>query len=191
MGYNFPNGSWFSTNYAVTNVPNVWQQITICYKKTGENKSISKLYINGELKNSDTYDNFIAYPGSEILYIGKNHSELGFNGELDDFRFYNRMFRAEEILSLYNADILNVVKVENISNINISPNPNVGKFQLDLGLNYPKIQLFICDITGRVIKSMNISDKQKINIEFDAPSGLYLLKIGNGVEIETLKLIKK
>jgi len=101
LGYNFPTGSWFWTNYTVPNTPNTWQHITTTYKKTGTNSSASKLYINGELKSSDTYDNFIAYPGSEIFYIGRNHSELGLNGELDDVRFYNNTLDDQEIIDLF------------------------------------------------------------------------------------------
>lgn len=191
LGYNFPAGSWFWTNYVVPNAPNGWQQITVCYKKTGDNKSITKLYLNGELKSSDTYDNFIAYPGSEILYIGKNHSELGFNGELDDFRFYNRMLTDNEIMSLHLAELPNNVKNLNIQKMYISPNPNNGKFQVNFGLNYPKIQLTFSDITGKVLKSIISFDVQNLNMEFDAPSGVYFLKIDTGHDNEILKLIKK
>jgi hypothetical protein len=101
LGYNFPTGSWFWTNYTVPNTPNTWQHITTTYKKTGTNASASELYINGELKSSDIYGNFIAYPGSEIIYIGRNHGELGLNGELDDVRFYNKALNDQEIKDLY------------------------------------------------------------------------------------------
>lgn len=191
LGYNFPTNTWFWTNYTVPNSPNIWQHITTSYKKTGDNASISKLYINGELKNNGINENSIAFPGSEIFYIGRNHSELGFNGELDDVRFFNRALSDSEILALYTTELPNEVKYQIIPNISISPNPTDGKFQIDLGFNYPSIQISICDLTGRVIKSTNILDDQKINMEFDAPPGLYLLKIENSVEIETLKLIKK
>ena len=101
LGYNFPTGSWFWTNYTVPNTPNTWQHITTTYKKTAGNESTSKLYINGELKSSDTYSNSIAYPASEIFYIGRNHSDLGLNGELDDVRFYNKTLDDQEIKDLY------------------------------------------------------------------------------------------
>ncbi|HMN49448.1 MAG TPA: T9SS type A sorting domain-containing protein [Ignavibacteriaceae bacterium] len=101
FGYNFPTNSWFWTNYTVPNTPNTWQHIATTYKKTGDNASITKLYINGELKSSDTYGNTIAYPGSEIFYIGRNHSDLGLNGELDEVRFYNKTLDDQEIKNLY------------------------------------------------------------------------------------------
>lgn len=101
FGYNFPTNSWFWANYTVPNTPNTWQHIVTTYKKTGDNASITKLYINGELKSSDTYGNTIAYPGSEIFYIGRNHSDLGLNGELDEVRFYNKTLDDQEIKNLY------------------------------------------------------------------------------------------
>ncbi len=191
LGYNFPNNSWFWTNYNVPNSTNSWQHITVSYKKTGDNKSISKLYMNGVLKSSDSYDNFIAYPGSEIFYIGKNHSELGFNGELDDIRFYNRMLNDLEVTSLYDSEMPNDVKNKIISNTIITPNPNNGKFQLELDTNYPKIQLTIFNITGQVVKSGIFFNVQNLNMAFDAPSGIYALLIDTGYNKEILKLIKK
>lgn len=119
LGYNFPNGSWFWTNYSVPNTPNTWQHVTTTYKKTGNNASASKLYLNGELKSSDTYDNSIAYPGSDIFYIGRNHSDLGLNGELDEVRFYNNALNDQEIKDLYLSDTKPVLKQpENQSSVN-------------------------------------------------------------------------
>ncbi len=125
LGYNFPTSSWFWTNYTVPNSPNTWQHITTTYKKTGDNASVSRLFINGELKTTDTYANSIAYPGSEIFYIGRNHSDLGLNGELDEVRFYNKALSDQEIKNLYLAEAKPVLQQPaNQSSVN-SPTPEM------------------------------------------------------------------
>ncbi len=191
LGYNFPSGSWFWTNYTVPNTPNTWQHITTTYKKTGDNASVSKLYIDGELKSSDTYDNSIAYPGSDILYIGRNHSDLGLNGELDDVRFYNRVLTGEEVMALHLAETPTAVKNQLISNLKISPNPSDGPFVVDLGSVARKIQLQITDMTGRVIKNLEYSGQQRFTVSLDAPAGIYFLNIMTDTGQAAYKLIKE
>ena len=101
LGYNFPINSWFWANYTVPNTPNTWQHVITTYKKTGDNTSAARLYINTELKSSENYSNSIAYPGSDVLYIGRNHSDLGLNGELDNVRFFDKVLNDDEIIALY------------------------------------------------------------------------------------------
>ena len=193
FGYNFtsPGDKWFWTNYTVPNIQNTWQHITTSYKKTGDKASISKLYINGELKSSDTYTNSIAYPGSEIFYLGRNHSDVGLNGELDEVRFYNRALTDAEVMAIYTAETPTAVKNQFSSNVRISPNPTDGHFGIDLGRNYLKIELRITDMTGRMIKKLRYSGQQKLTVDLEGPSGIYFLNILTESENGTYKLIKK
>jgi|APIni6443716594_1056825.scaffolds.fasta_scaffold03468_1 hypothetical protein len=101
IGYNFPNGnSFFSSNYTVSDEPNIWHHVTASYQKIGENSSVSKFYINGELKKTDNQPVAIAYPGEEQFNIGKN-VDVNFNGELDDIRFYAKALTDQDIKDLY------------------------------------------------------------------------------------------
>ncbi len=191
-GYNFISGnSWFYSNYTVPNETNIWHHAVITYQKTGVNQSITKLYLNGELKKSENHDLTIGFPGSDIFYIGTNHGDLNFNGELDDIRFYNRTLSDAEIMSLHTSELPNAVNNQFISNISISPNPTDGHFVIDLGSTYQNIKINICDITGRTIKEMKYSNVQRLNQKIEAPSGIYFINIISENEKATYKLIKK
>jgi len=101
IGYNFPHeNSHFSSNYTVSDAPNTWHYVTATYQKIAENSSVSKFYINGELKKTDNQPVAIAYPGEEKFNIGKN-VDVNFNGELDDIRFYDKTLTDQEIKDLY------------------------------------------------------------------------------------------
>jgi len=101
IGYNFPReNSYFSSNFTVSDQPGIWHHNTVTYQKTGENLSISKFYINGELKKTDNQPVVIAYPGEEKFNLGKN-VDVNFNGELDDIRIYSRALTGQEIKDLF------------------------------------------------------------------------------------------
>ena len=147
--------------------------------------------INGELKSTDTYANAIGYPGSEIFYLGRNHSDVGLNGELDEVRFYNRALTDAEVMAIYTAETPTAVKNQFSSNVRISPNPTDGHFGIDLGRNYLKIELRITDMTGRMIKKLRYSGQQKLTVDLEGPSGIYFLNILTESENGMYKLIKK
>jgi hypothetical protein len=101
IGYNFPReNSYFSSNFTVSDQPGIWHHNTVTYQKTGENLSVSKFYINGELKKTDNQPVVIAYPGEEKFNLGKN-VDVNFNGELDDIRIYSRALTGQEIKDLF------------------------------------------------------------------------------------------
>lgn len=193
LGYNFsnPGDKWFWASYVVPNTPNTWQHIIVTYQKTGENSSTSKLYLNGELKSSDTYANSIAYPGSEIFYIGRNHSDLGLNGELDDIRFYNRLLNETEIKSLFNENLTSDLEEKKLSNIKIYPNPIYGDINVDMGLVFKTVHIKIFDIAGRLIKEKEYHDEPRFLVNLDEPAGMYFLTIIYENKKTTYKIIKE
>lgn len=186
-----PGDKWFWSNYTLPNTPNTWQHITTTYKKTGDNASVSKLYVNGELKSSDTYANVIGFPGGEIFYIGRNQGELGFNGELDDVRFYSRMLTDAEVLALHIAETPTAVKKQIIPDVRIAPNPSSGYFAVDLGTVCRQVELSITDLTGRVVKTQKYTEQQLLMVDLDAPAGIYFLNITTSAGQGTFKLIRK
>ena len=191
IGYNFPLGAHLYSNYTVPDVTNTWHHVVLFYKKTGDNLSSTKLFLNGELKKTENHSLAIAYPGGEIFYIGRNHGELGFNGELDDIRFYNRMLSDTEIMALHTAETPTAVKNQFIPDVRISPIPIDEHFVVDLRSNFQKIELRILDMTGRVIKKFQYTDLQQLTIYLDAPSGIYFLNITTEKGQGTYKLMKR
>ena len=191
IGYNFPLGAHLYSNYTVPDVTNTWHHVVLFYKKTGDNLSSTKLFLNGELKKTENHSLAIAYPGGEIFYIGRNHGELGFNGELDDVRFYNRELSDTEIMALHTAETPTAVKNQFIPDVRISPIPIDEHFVVDLRSNFQKIELRILDMTGRVIKKFQYTDLQQLTIYLDAPSGIYFLNITTEKGQGTYKLMKR
>ena len=74
----------------------------------------------------------------------------------------------------------------------IFPNPATSEFHIVLDITVEKdAQAFIYDIQGRQVKSVKISDNiQAVNIQ-DLATGEYLVKVNNGQNNTTLKLLKK
>ena len=74
----------------------------------------------------------------------------------------------------------------------IFPNPATSEFHIVIDTNLEKeAQAFIYDIQGRQVKSTKISDNiQAVNIQ-DLSAGEYLVKVNNGKNNTTLKLLKK
>ena len=87
---------------------NTWTHIV--WISTNDTNKTNYIYINGVL--STTTNMF--YPSSVTRngnYIGgTNYPNSGFNGYIDDLRFYSRGLSSQEIVSLYNyAPILNKI----------------------------------------------------------------------------------
>lgn len=104
LGYNFPltpDPLW--SNYTMLEPLSQWHHLALTYKKTGPVSSETQLFINGELKRSNTHGLSISFTHNAIYYIGQNHSGLNFQGDLDDIKIYNRVLSPNEILQL--ADV--------------------------------------------------------------------------------------
>lgn len=101
-GYNVSQfGMYFNPIYGLNDL-NVWKNVVVTYQKTGESTSTTSLYIDGELKQTDSHFLAMDYVPGIDLFIGKNHNGAFFKGYLDDFRIYNRILNNDEILALYN-----------------------------------------------------------------------------------------
>ncbi|OGB77020.1 hypothetical protein A2476_01365, partial [candidate division CPR3 bacterium RIFOXYC2_FULL_35_7] len=75
-----------------------WHQTVITWGSNG-----LKLYVDGIQKGSNTYTG--AWTGNNIFYIGTVQTYAGindFNGQIDEFRIYNRALSYTEIQQLYN-----------------------------------------------------------------------------------------
>jgi len=80
---------------------NRWYHVAATYNK---DNTLIKLFINGKLDNSGSY-NLSINPSSSDVVIGKkaNSSNYYFNGLIDDVRIYNYAKSAQEIEADYNA----------------------------------------------------------------------------------------
>ena len=81
-----------------------WQQDTWYHLAATFDGSEAKIYVNGELNNSELYPTATIRNSFDDLYIGSK--EAGgefFNGDVDELRIYNRALSGDEIQDLYNT----------------------------------------------------------------------------------------
>ena len=76
-----------------------------------------------------------------------------------------------------------------LSNISIYPNPNDGKFAIDLGKVYEDISYEIYDLQGRIILAESYKNREKIYLDLIIASGIYTIKIKSNDGIKSLKII--
>jgi len=84
------------------------------------------------------------------------------------------------------------VGIENLSqtNFNIYPNPTIGQFNIELYNNDESI-ISIYSITGKTIFNKQYTSNELIEINLDAPSGLYFVKVETDKGVFTEKIIKQ
>ena len=108
-----------------------WHQVAVTYGQTISD-TIS-IYIDGNLAGSNPVTNGWTWPVTQELEVGKSHDPYweALNGELDDFRIYNRILTATEIASAYTGSLvdtsaLTVLYEFNTASVGTSINWPVG-----------------------------------------------------------------
>ncbi len=86
----------------------MWHHVAYVYDQTTTG-SIT-LYVDGAQVGSGTYQASYAWawPAQQEIELGKSHDSYWelYNGQMDDFRFYNRVLTDTEIASVYSSDAL-------------------------------------------------------------------------------------
>jgi hypothetical protein len=109
LGYSFVGGynpNYFYANYTTQESLSQWHHLAVTYKKLGPSSSVSQLYIDGVLKQSDAHVMPITFTPNATFFIGQNHGGVNFQGDLDDIRIYNRNLSPNEIAQLADRPVL-------------------------------------------------------------------------------------
>lgn len=190
IGYNFHGPTThFTSNYTLTNSTENWQHVAVTFQKTGENTTLTQLYINGEFRQSDTPDGSIGTPGGETFHIGQNHGGINFTGELDDICIYNRVLSANEILALYTDLSTGLSEDTPLQSFVVSPNPSRGIVNIRLGAVYEKVQLQLTNLTGKTVHAEEFRNIREFSIRLNEHPGLYFLTLSYGETRKTCKLM--
>jgi hypothetical protein len=74
----------------------------------------------------------------------------------------------------------------------IWPNPGDKYFNLDVESSSDEnIELYIHDITGRLVSIINVTDKGSFRFGDDLRSGTYLATVRQGTFFKTIRIVKK
>jgi len=117
---------------------------------------------------------------------------LGFNCVYTS-KYGNNSAQGAVVKSKSNITNNRVIGIKtNIENaISIYPNPNNGKFVIDLGVAQEKMSVQIVSMLGEEIFSANANASEKLSVDIgNYPSGTYVLRISNEKNIITKRIIK-
>jgi hypothetical protein len=136
------------------------------------------------------------FTNSEPLTIGRWHQGNGmgefrnFNGNIDEFRIYNRSILVEDINILCNkATVSNKGINDNHQDINIFPNPVSSSLNIKVNTrSYSKLKYTLVNSHGEVVESGHL--KHSVTIS-NLISGIYTLLIYNTYDIIAIEKIIK
>ena len=75
---------------------------------------------------------------------------------------------------------------------NIFPNPTTGNITIDLGEINQRIKATLTNSLGQVVLTQQFESTDLINIDTDAPSGIYYLNLETDLGIsKTVKVLKE
>ncbi len=79
------------------------------------------------------------------------------------------------------------VEEENISNISIFPNPNNGKFSVNLGENAQSYVLY--DMSGRIVEEKAVNGLSVVDFDMNIAAGTYFIKVITDDKVSIEKVI--
>ncbi len=183
------------TDYVSTGTSTINQNTWYCLAGTYDGDSM-RIYLDGMLMHTKELNNEINDCGNMVMRIGRwaSFQDQYFNGDLDEFRIYNRALNIDEIGTLcdyyqFPESTKNIKEV--VTNFTLSPNPTSDYITIDFEKTIVQGTVTISDITGRILKTklLNKTNTMQLNIS-NLPSNLYYLTIKTN-EGTVTKLIGK
>jgi hypothetical protein len=83
------------------------------------------------------------------------------------------------------------IEESSLSNISLYPNPTTGRATIDLEEIMQDIKATLTNSLGQVILTDNYTATNFINLDINAPKGVYFLNLEVDGEVITKKIIKK
>ncbi|MEZ4847405.1 MAG: T9SS type A sorting domain-containing protein [Bacteroidia bacterium] len=75
--------------------------------------------------------------------------------------------------------------------VKIYPNPTQGKFTIDMGEIYEKVNVEVSDLRGKRVFTQVVSNEKMIDVMLDEPAGVYLLKVEINGKRGVFKIVKE
>ncbi len=136
---------------------------------------------------------------TKIIKInGGSYYPLGLNG--NSFHSPIVVSSGKTVSANYSTYVTGILKVENPIGINesismelirIFPNPTNGIVTIDLGETKSNLNLTLTNALGQVVLTKNYSSTNHINLDLDAPKGIYFLQLEVDGDVITKKVVKE
>ena len=166
----------------------IWHLLTVVV--VGQQTSF---YRNGNLITvSNEASNLTCFNENMSIYFGGDvpGSIEYYNGWFDNIAIWTRSLTQQEIIDLYESEILSTNTANYESNINIYPNPANDHIAIDFGNldNVEDWSIKIINILGQEVLSQPMNT-DKINVS-ELSKGVYIIRISDGVNQADKKFIK-
>ena len=114
-------------------------------------------------------------------YIDVNQSNCGlanYQGEMDDFRMYNRILSQAEVVELFLESGSSSRRAAQAANLRVYPQPaGEGHFHLNWANPASEVEVRVYDLNGtRIYQKQHQGSKAKIKIP-GCPPGIYLMQV--------------
>lgn len=91
-----------------------------------------------------------------------------------------------------NITSLSIVEKNFDDNFQLYPNPTTDNITIDLGDTYTNIKATLTNSLGQIVLTKKIGSTDSINLDIDAPKGIYFLKLETASgETKTIKVLKE
>jgi hypothetical protein len=165
---------------------NNWNNITVVFNS---NNGDFKFFINGNLVSTSNFAGKQLFHIDHWINIGAIRRTGGnpifnfFNGELDDIGIWDRVLTEQEIVNLYTPNL----SADNIETSKFTVYPNPTSNNLFISGNETPMAVAIYNVLGKEV--LSIKNTNNINVQA-LPSGVYVIRISDGVGQTNRKFIK-
>jgi hypothetical protein len=115
--------------------------------------------------------------------------------EVDDVAYATANWTEIDAQASFSTNCNNLCSVgineNSLSNISLYPNPTAGNITIGLEKTTPNLNLSLTNALGQVVLTKNYSSTNYINLDLDAPKGIYFLRLESNGKVITKKIIKE
>lgn len=197
-GYYIASGNSLNvstSSFAQEDILNEWHLYTFTSEISG-NQRISKIYLDttliSNLGTTVATQMTIEYDSGTNLNIGRRegNSNFSINGFVNDTYVYNRALTYQEVIDIYDVystDFLGVNEAEDLSDVQVYPNPTSSNLYLSNLKNGQNVKLI--DVSGKVVLE-EIADSSEMEINVNSfKNGMYVVQIQNELNTCQKKLV--
>jgi len=123
--------------------------------------------------------------------ISRDYAIVGARLEDEDTTGSNTLNSAGSAYIFNKSTIVGISENGFEDGLKVYPNPTKGNFSIDLGAPNENTQVFITDITGRLVESRSITQSSILDLTIDSPAGIYLVSIQAGNKRAVIRLVKE